>query len=78
MDVSSFIDINGSVGEPLTLSRGIKQGDSISSQLYIMSIERLLMRLRKEPLFQRIILRLDGTIEDLMRSKNTSGSFFFL
>ena len=36
------------------LSRGIKQGDSISSQLYIMSIEPLLMPLRNEPLFQGI------------------------
>ena len=44
IDVSSFININGSVCEPGTLSRGIKQGDSISSQLYIMSIEPLLMR----------------------------------
>ena len=40
IDVSSFININGSVCGPVTLSRGIKQGDSISSQLYIMSIEQ--------------------------------------
>ena len=53
IDVSSFININGSVCGPVTLSRGIKQGDSISSQLYIMSIEPLLMRLRNEPLFPR-------------------------
>ena len=31
IDVSSFININGSVCRPVTLSRGIKQGDSISS-----------------------------------------------
>ena len=43
---------------PVSLSRGIKQGDSISSQLYIMSIEPLLMRLRNEPL-----LSLDGIIK---------------
>ena len=48
---------------PVPLSRGIKQGDSISSQLYIMSIEPLLMRLRNEPLFQGITLPLDGTIK---------------
>ena len=35
IDVFSFININGSVCGPVTLSRGIKQGDSISSQLYI-------------------------------------------
>ena len=61
--MSSLIDINGSVCGPVTLSRGIKQGDSIRSQLYIMSIERLLMRLRNEPLFQGITLPLDGTIK---------------
>ena len=61
IDVSSFININGSVCGPVTLSRGIKQGYSISSQLYIMSIEPLLMRLRNEPLFQGITLPLDGT-----------------
>ena len=48
---------------PVTLSRGIKQGHSISSQLYIMSIEPLLMHLRNEPLFQVITLPLDGTIK---------------
>ena len=48
---------------PVTLSRGIKQGDSSSSQLYIMSIEPLLMRLRNESLFQGITLPLDGTIK---------------
>ena len=63
IDVSSFININGSVCGPVILSRGIKQGDSISSQLYIMSIEPLLMRLRNEPLFQGITLRLDGTFK---------------
>ena len=63
IDVSSFININGSVCGPVPLSRGIKQGDSISSQLYIMSIEPLLMRLRNEPLFQGITLPLDGTIK---------------
>ena len=36
--VSSFINYSGSVCGPVTLSRGIKQGDSISSQLYIMPI----------------------------------------
>ena len=41
IDVSSFININGRVCGPVTLSRGIKQGDSISSQLYIMSIAPL-------------------------------------
>ena len=46
IDGSNFININGSVWEPVTLSRGIKQG--ISSQLYIMSIEPLLMRMRNE------------------------------
>ena len=35
-DVSSFININGSVCGPVSLSRGIKQGDIISSQLFIM------------------------------------------
>ena len=50
-NVCSFINIiyyfiYGSVCGPVPLSRGIKQGDSISSQLYIMSIEPLLMRLR--------------------------------
>ena len=60
IDVSSFININGSVCVHVTLSRGIKQGDSISSQLCIMSIELLLMRLRNEPLFQGITLPLDG------------------
>ena len=54
IDVSSFININGSVWGPVTLSRGIKQGDGISSQLYIMSIEPLFMCLRNEPLFQVI------------------------
>ena len=49
IDVSSFININGRVCVPVPLSRGIRQGDSISSQLYIMSIEPLLMRLRNEP-----------------------------
>ena len=63
IDVSSFININGSVCGPVTLSRGIKQGDSISSQLYSMSMEPLLMRLRNEPPFQRITLPLDGTIK---------------
>ena len=48
---------------PVTLSMGNKQGNSISSQLYIMSIEPLLMRLRNEPLFQGITLPLDGTIK---------------
>ena len=61
--VYSFINSNGSVCGPVTLSRGIKQGDSISSQLYIMSIEPLLMRLHNEPLFQGITLPLDGTIK---------------
>ena len=41
--LSSFININGSVCGHVTLSRGIKQGDSMSSQLYIMSIEQLLI-----------------------------------
>ena len=63
IDASSFININGSVCGPATLSRGIKHGDSISSQLYIISIEPLLMRLRNEPFFQGITLPLDGTIE---------------
>ena len=63
IDMSSFININGSVCRPVPLSRGIKQGGSISSQLYIMSIEPLLMRLRNEPLFQGITLPLDGTIK---------------
>ena len=63
IDVSSFININGSVCVPVTLSRGIKHCDSIRSQLYIMSIEPLLMRLRNEPLFQGITLPLDGTIK---------------
>ena len=40
---------------PVTLSRGIKQDDCISSQLYIMSIEPLLMRLRNEPLFNGLL-----------------------
>ena len=65
IDVSSFININGSgcgCGH-ITLSRGSKQGDGISSQLYIMSIERLLMRLPNEPLFQGITLPLNGTIK---------------
>ena len=61
--VSSFININGGVGGPVPLSRGIRQGDSISSRLYIMSIEPLLMHLRNEPLFQGITLPLDGTIK---------------
>ena len=52
IDVSSFININGCVCGLVTLSRGIKQGDIISSQLYIKSIEPLLMRLRNEPLFK--------------------------
>ena len=47
----------------VTLSRRIKQGDSISSQLYIMSIDPLLMRVRNEPLFQRITIPWDGTIQ---------------
>ena len=34
IDVSSFTTINGCVCGPVPLSRGIKQGDSISSQLY--------------------------------------------
>ena len=63
IDVSSFINIDGSACGPVTLRWGIKQGDSISSQLYIMSIEPLLMRLRNEPLFQGITLSLDGTIK---------------
>ena len=63
IDVSSFININGSVCGPVPLSRGIKQGDSISSQLYIMSIEPLLIRLRNEPLFKGITLPLYGTIK---------------
>ena len=63
IDVSSFININGSVCGPVTLSSGIKQGDSISSQLYIMSIEPLLMRLCNELLFQGITLSLQGTIK---------------
>ena len=58
IDVSSFININGSSCGPVTLSMGIKQGDSISSQLYIMSVEPLLMRLRNEPHFQGINLPL--------------------
>ena len=53
--MSSFININGSVCGPVALSRGIKQGDSISSQLYIMSIEPLLMRLRNEPFFKGLL-----------------------
>ena len=61
--MSSFININGSVCGPVPLNRGIKQGDSISSQLYIMSIAPLLMRLPNEPLFQGITLPLDGTIK---------------
>ena len=48
---------------PVTLSREIKQGDSISSQLYTMTIEPLIMRLSNEPLFQGITLPLDGTIK---------------
>ena len=44
--MSSFININGSVCGHVTLGRGIKQGDSLSSQLDIMSIEPLLMPLR--------------------------------
>ena len=63
IDASSFININGSVCGPVTLSWGIKHGDSISSQLYIISIEPLLIRLRNEPFFQGITLPLDGTIE---------------
>ena len=63
MNVSSFINNNGSVCGPVTLSRGIKQGDSISSQLYIMSIELILIRLCNEPRFQGITLPLDGTIK---------------
>ena len=63
IDVSSFININGSVCGPVTLNRRIKQGDSISSQLYIMPIEPLLMCLLDEPLFQGITLPLDGTIK---------------
>ena len=59
----NFININASVCGPVTLSREIKQGDNISSQLYIMSIEPLLMRLRNEPLFQGLTLPLDGTIK---------------
>ena len=55
IDVSSFININGNVCGPVTLSSGIKQGGSISSQLYIMSIEPLLMRLRNEPLFKGLL-----------------------
>ena len=51
--VSSFININGSVCGPVTLIRGIKQGDSISSQLYIMSTEPLFMRLRNKTFFSR-------------------------
>ena len=54
--MSSFINIHGSVYGPVTLNKGIQQGDSISSQLYIMSIEPLLMRLRNEPLFQGITI----------------------
>ena len=63
IDVPSFININGSVCRPVTLSRGIKQGDSISAQLHIMSIEPLLMRLRNEPPFQEITLPLYDTIK---------------
>ena len=61
--MSRFININGRVCVPVTLSREIKQGDSISSQLFIMSMEPLLMRLRNEPLFQGITFPLDGTIK---------------
>ena len=61
--VSSFININGSVCGHVTLSRGFKHGDSISSQVYIVSIELLVMRLRNDPLFQGVTLPLDGTIK---------------
>ena len=58
IDMSSFININGRVCGPVTSSRGIKQGDSISSQLYIMSVKPLLMRLRNEPLFKGLLYHL--------------------
>ena len=61
--MSIFININRSVCGPVTLSMGIKKGASISSKLYIMSIEALLMRFRNEPLFHGITLPLDGTIK---------------
>ena len=41
----------------------IKQGDLISSQLFIITMEPLLMRLNNEPPFHRINLPLDGTIK---------------
>ena len=41
-----FYYFNGSVCGHVTLCRGIKQDDSIISQLYIMLIEPILMRLR--------------------------------
>ena len=67
IDVSSFININESMCGPVPLSRRSKQGDSISTQLYIMSIEPLLihlhMCLRNEPVFHGITLPLDGTIK---------------
>ena len=59
--MSNFININGSVCGPVALSRGIKQGDSISSILYIMSIEPLLIRLHNETLFQGPTLPLPNT-----------------
>ena len=37
--------------------------DSISAQLYIMSIEPLLLRLRKEPSFKGLVLPFDGTVK---------------
>ena len=47
----------------INMFTGIKQGDSISSQFYIMSIEPLLMCLCNKPIFQGITLPLDGTIK---------------
>ena len=43
--------------------RGIKQGDSISSQLYVMSLEPLLHRLRKHNRYTGLVLPTGGLLK---------------
>ena len=75
-DVASILKINGGLAAPFMVQRGVRQGCSLSGMLYLLAIEPLLHKLRKElsgvcfpgcP----VVVKLSAYADDIMVFLNT-------